>query len=193
MTDHDTKTSHQIIQSFEANQLKDRTFIYKIADWLTSAFGSITFLLTNGAIFILWILVNDGYIPGIPAFDPFPFILLTMVVSLEAIFLSIIVLMSQNRQGFVSSLREELDMQVDLIAEREVTMSLKVLKKIAEKLDVKISDAEFEEMVKETNIPYIERQLQEQMEEVNKAPKLPVPIPENIKNIHENLISKSKK
>jgi len=162
--DH-VKSSHRLIQSFEADQLKNRPKFIQIADRLTLLFGSISFFTLNALLFIVWIAINTGSVPLIPVFDPYPFILLTMFVSLEAIFLSIIVLMSQNRQGHIFTLREELDMQVNLLAEREITMSLKILKLMANKMGVKIKDKELGEMVKETDISYIQREIQEQIQE----------------------------
>ena len=167
------KTGHRIIKSFEADQLKNRSVIIKIADNLTGAFGSIEFFMINGILFVLWILINTGRVPDIPIFDPFPFILLTMIVSLEAIFLSIIVLMSQNRQSQITSLREELDMQVNLIAEREITMALKVLKLMAKKMGVEIKIPEFKEMTTETDVSYIQTKLEEQIMKLNKKQALP--------------------
>ncbi|KKQ92573.1 MAG: hypothetical protein UT17_C0002G0236 [Candidatus Woesebacteria bacterium GW2011_GWB1_39_10] len=73
--------------------------------------------------------------------------------------------MSQNRQGHIFTLREELDMQVNLLAEREITMSLKILKLMANKMGVKIKGKELGEMVKETDISYIQREIQEQIQE----------------------------
>ena len=162
--DHE-KTSRRIIQSFEADQLKERPLFVKIADYLTSSFGGIGFFAVNAIIFAFWIVINLGYIPSMPVFDPYPFILLTMAVSLEAIFLSIIVLMSQSRQSYISTLREELDMQVNLVAEREITMSLKMLRLIANKLKLKIKNEELEEMLEETDISYIQREIQDQLHE----------------------------
>jgi uncharacterized membrane protein len=163
-------TGHRIIKSFEADQLKDRSLVIKIADWLSSAFGSITFLVFNITSFAAWIGINTGQFKDIEIFDPFPFILLTMIVSLEAIFLSIIVLMSQNKQSQISTLREELDMQVNLISEQEITMMLKMIKKIAEKMDITINDQEFHDMTTDTDVSYIQRELQEQLDKLNKSP-----------------------
>ncbi len=188
MTIDHQRTSHHIIQNFEASQLKNRSLIIFIVDWLTSYFGSIGFFLFNIIFFVLWLAINTKYLPIIPVFDPFPFIFLTMAVSLEAIFLSVIVLMSQNKQSQISSLREELDMQVNLIAEREITMTLKVLKKLAQKFDLNIDDKEFEHMTEETDIPYIQRELQTQIDKLNR-PNLPN-IPEKIITGTEKLIPK---
>ena len=71
--------------------------------------------------------------------------------------------MSQNKQSQISTLREEMDMQVNLISEREITMALKLLKKIAEKMDVSLKSEEMEHMVEETDISYIQRTLQNQL------------------------------
>jgi uncharacterized membrane protein len=91
------------------------------------------------AWFALWILVNTVKVPGVAAFDKFPFPLLTMVVSLEAIFLSLFVLASQNRMTRHSDQRSQLDLQIDMLAEREMTAVLVLLKDLARHLDVKVS------------------------------------------------------
>jgi len=159
-------SGHTIIKSFEARELKKRPLTIKLADTLTSRFGGLGFLAFNLLFFATWIYVNLGRVPQITPFDPFPFILLTMIVSLEAIFLSIIVLMSQNRQSYITSLREEVDMQVNLIAEREITKALKMLKEVKkELLKDQEPDAELEEMIKKVNTSYIERQLAQQLSE----------------------------
>lgn len=151
------------IRSLEAEELKRRSVTIVIADWLTTSFGSVSFLLFNVLVFTFWILTNLGRISGVPVFDPYPFILLTMVVSLEAIILSVIVLMSQNRQSQISTLWEELDMQVNLISEREITKILHLLALVLKKQGIQYKDTELSEMIKQTDISYIERQLKEQI------------------------------
>src|SRR5262245_29882673 len=92
-----------------------RTPAERIADFLTQSFGTVFFLLINLIFFALWLLINSGIV-GIPEFDPPPYNLLTMVVSLEAIFLSIIVLMSQNRAGKIADIRQKMDFEIDVVA-----------------------------------------------------------------------------
>lgn len=94
------------------------TLLQHIADLIAEFSGSILFLFLNLVWFFLWIGWNS--VPGIPHFDPYPFGFLTMVVSLEAIFLSIFVLISQNRQAAKDRLRSEAEYQVNLKAELEV-------------------------------------------------------------------------
>lgn len=154
-----------VIQSVEAHELRKRPFVIKVADYLTSLFGSFSFVLLNFIIFTFWILANHGQIPTVTPFDPFPYPLLAIIVSFEAIFLSIIVLMSQNRQSHVATIRSEIDMHINRIAEKEITKSLSILKKIAIKQGIKIEDDDLDEMTKNLEISYIERKLAEQLEE----------------------------
>lgn len=79
------KKMHTIVQSFEKKSLKKRPIIVRIADFLTNFFGSFIFLFLNIFFFVVWILLNSGIVKDFPIFDPYPFILLTMSVSLEAI------------------------------------------------------------------------------------------------------------
>jgi CRP/FNR family cyclic AMP-dependent transcriptional regulator len=109
--------------SRNVNEIADEklTVGQRIADVIAEFSGSIPFLVLNAVFFTVWIIVN--VIPPI-TFDPFPFGLLTMIVSLEAIFLSIFVLVSQNRQSDKDRIRNELDYQVNLKAELGVSVLL---------------------------------------------------------------------
>jgi len=95
------------------------TPLERIADVIAAFSGSILFLVLNAAWFAFWIIWNT--MPGVRHFDPYPFGFLTMVVSLEAIFLSIFVLVSQNRQGAKDRLRADAEYEVNLKAELEIT------------------------------------------------------------------------
>lgn len=157
------RKTHQIIRSFEARALRKRPLSLKIADALTSYFGTLGFLLFNLIIFIFWILINTGKFPAIPIFDPYPFVLLITAVSLEAIVLTTIVLMSQNRQSRINTLRDELQLQVNIIAQKEITKALRLLSKILEKHGVKLKDKELEEMLIGVDTAYIEKKIEEQL------------------------------
>ncbi len=106
-----------------------RDRIDRIADTLTAQFGSTWFLMGNAVLFVGWIEWNIGVF-GFEPFDPFPFGLLTMIVSLEAIFLSIFVLMSQNRQGQISDIRQQIDFEIDVRAEAEVKKIMHMLEEL---------------------------------------------------------------
>jgi CRP/FNR family transcriptional regulator, cyclic AMP receptor protein len=90
-----------------------------IADWIAWFSGSVQFLIINGLWFVIWIAVNTLHL-DVEQFDPFPFGLLTMIVSLEAIFLSCFVLISQNRQAAKDKIRADIEYDVNVKAELEV-------------------------------------------------------------------------
>lgn len=160
--------SRHIIRSFEAQELKKRPLVVKLADALTSSFGTITFLLGNIIVYAFWVLANTGKIPGIPVFDPYPYSFMNSFVSIEAIILSIIVLMSQNRENQRDTLRNELGLQVELISEKEITKILELLKELHDEKNRDHHDKELDEMTKELDTSYIERRLNEQLEESEK-------------------------
>lgn len=163
MTNHTKKRSSQLVHSFEAKEKKKRSWSQKVADTLTGYFGSLGFLGLNAAVFTFWIVTNSGFNPFIPVFDPYPYVLLITVVSLEAILLTTIVLMSQKRQAQVGTLRDELQLQVQLITEREITKILELTYEELKKKGVKIDDAELKEMLQTVNTSFIEHKLEEQL------------------------------
>lgn len=109
-------TSRNVNQAVEDR----RTAIQKAADWIAEFSGSIPFLLIHCLLFFGWIVINVDWIPGLPVFDPYPFGLLTMAVSLEAIILSVFVLLSQNRQVAKDRVRGDIEYDVNLKAELEI-------------------------------------------------------------------------
>jgi uncharacterized membrane protein len=118
----------------------------RLADGLTRFSGNMWFVYVHIAWFGWWIAQNLGLI-GHSRFDPFPFGLLTLIVSLEAIFLATFVLISQNRAAAVADMRADLDLQIDLLAEYEVTQVLQLLRRVAEKAGVEhCSTPELEEL-----------------------------------------------
>ena len=154
------------IESLKKKADAKRSLSEKIADWITAKFGSMNFLLINVVWFVGWLVINNGVIPGIKPFDPFPFTLLTTLVSLEAIILAIFVLMSENRAAKIADLREEVDLQVDMTAESELTKVLYMMKLLLEKNGIDISDdPELADMLKPTSIEHIEQALEKQIVE----------------------------
>jgi uncharacterized membrane protein len=112
-----------------------RSLQSRIADSITSFSGRMIFAYVHIVWFGLWILVNTGQF-GVPAFDPFPYGLLTMVVSLEAIFLSTFVLISQNRLSEETERRADLDLHIGLLTEHELTRVLQMLDAIQDKMGI---------------------------------------------------------
>ncbi len=105
--------------SFKAKVDRERTTLERLADWLTVKLGSIEALVIHLIVFVAWIVINLGFTP-IQVFDPYPFGLLTMLVSLEAIFLSLFVLISENREQRINDVREELNLVLTKIIEKKI-------------------------------------------------------------------------
>lgn len=110
-----TRVSRNVNEEMEEHT----TPLQRIADWIAWFSGSMPFLIINGAWFVIWIMLNTLPL-GIPKFDEYPFGLLTMIVSLEAIFLSCFVLVSQNRQAEKDRVRADIEYEVNIKAEMEV-------------------------------------------------------------------------
>jgi uncharacterized membrane protein len=139
------------------------TPIDRFADTLSGIFGSVSFLVGNAVFFAVWIVLNSGVIPSIDPFDPFPFNLLTMAVSLQAIGLTIVVLISQNFQSRLSEMRAELDFEINVRAEKEVTKLICMVRQIQDRLGIAdASDPELEEMARETDIERIQAEMNSQ-------------------------------
>lgn len=157
-------TSRQAIHSLKVKADAKRTWSEKLADWMTVRFGSMGFLGLNVIWFVLWLVINTGLIPALKPFDPFPFGLLTTIVSLEAIILSVFVMISQNRAAKIGELREEVDLQVDIIGEAEMTKLLVMMKLLLEKNGIDISDdPDLSEMLEPTDPEKIEAVLEEEV------------------------------
>ena len=114
---------------------QERSLQGRLADTITSFSGRMVFAYIHIVWFGIWILINTGWF-GMRAFDPFPYGLLTMVVSLEAIFLSKFVLISQNRQAAETERRADLDLHIGLLTEHELTRVLQMLDAIQDKMGI---------------------------------------------------------
>lgn len=114
---------------------RERSLQDLVADSITTVSGRMIFVYVHIVWFGIWILLNTGYF-GLRAFDPFPYGLLTMIVSLEAIFLSTFVLISQNRLSKETERRADLDMHIGLLTEHELTRVLQMLDAIQDKLGI---------------------------------------------------------
>jgi uncharacterized membrane protein len=133
------------LQTARERHVQDR-----LADAITSLSGSMLFVYLHILWFGAWLLVNTGYM-GLKPFDPFPYGLLTMIVSLEAIFLATFVLISQNRFSDAADRRAELDLQIGLLAEHEITRVLQMLDAIQDKLGIENDvDSELADLEMET-------------------------------------------
>jgi uncharacterized membrane protein len=149
------------------NSLQEhRSVIDRMADLIGGFSGSMTFVGIHVLWFASWFLINTGLVHGIPRFDPYPFILLAMIVSVEGVLLSTFVLMKQNRMQKRIDIRDQLNLQIDLLSEKEVTKALQLLRAICQKLEVELkADPELEEMASTTSVDLLAEQVQTELAE----------------------------
>ncbi|TIN23231.1 DUF1003 domain-containing protein [Mesorhizobium sp.] len=141
------KRNIQAIEERRAKEASEATLEEKIAEAITSFTGSMRFVYLHLAVYGGWIVSNLGWIQITPPFDP-TFVILAMVASVEAIFLSTFVLISQNRMSAAADKRADLDLQVSLLTEHELTKLIGLVDSIADRLNVKpaVSDIEVGEI-----------------------------------------------
>ena len=150
-------------RAIKAEHSSNRSSMEVIADRMISVASSTWFLIAHVLAFLLWILINAP-LPGMPQFDPYPFGMLTTIVSLEAIFLAIFVLMTQSRESRIGELREELTLQVNLRIEEEVTKTLHLVAGLYSRLNLQLAeDAELRSMLEPLDPRAIESDLAEQI------------------------------
>jgi uncharacterized membrane protein len=156
--------ANRAFRAIKAQRAAQRSWIEAVADALNTIASSAPFLALHAIWFVVWIAWNTGVF-GLRPFDPFPFGLLTMVVSLEAIFLSIFVLLAQRRESAIAELREEVSLQVSLRLEEEVTKTLQLVAGLYTRLGYRMAeDAELVEMLQPLDVEAIEKELALQIE-----------------------------
>jgi uncharacterized membrane protein len=151
---HPAADNVRAVSRVEESELRRRSPIEWLADAIARAAASTSSLVVHALFFGGWLLVNTGQPAGMAAFDPFPFGLLTTIVSLEAIFLSLFILVSQNRMSRQAERREHLDLQINLLAEQESTATLKLLRRLCEQqgVDLRSFDAEAQHLERKTSV-----------------------------------------
>lgn len=155
----------EAVAKLEQDFDRKRSVPERIADAIADFAGSLSFVLIHVAVFGSWILINIGVIPFIPKFDPFPFMLLAMSVSMEAIFLSTFVLIKQNRMSRRADQRAHLDLQINLLAEREMTLVLRMLQEISTRLSVNVPGGDVHELAKETSVEELVNEMENKLPE----------------------------
>ena len=162
-SDNLTGTNLEKIIQLQQEHIRNMTKAEHISDAISRFAGSQTFILLHLAWFALWMLMNRGLAPGVRIFDPYPFNLLTMVVSLEAILLTAFVMITQNRMGRQADKRAHLDLQVNLLAEQELTKVLQMLDKICGALKIPEQDRETQRLMKTTDVTSIAREIEQKI------------------------------
>jgi uncharacterized membrane protein len=155
----------RIIKAWEQSALHGRSRSERLSEWITSTAGRGPVLLAHLVWFVFWLTANLGGIPGLEPFDPFPFPLLTSMVSLEAIFLALFVLSSQNRLAMQADKRAHLDLQIDLLAEREMTAVLQIVQDMARQMGVSYAagSPRIDELSRETDVHELTSKLDDEI------------------------------
>jgi uncharacterized membrane protein len=150
------------IIAIEKEALRQRSRGERLGDFVARVAGQLWFIVMHLAAFGFWIAANGKLIPGVRPFDPFPYPFLTFVVSIEAIFLSLFILLSQNRASRQAEERAHLDLQINLLAEQEATKMLQMLQSLCAKLGLpEAADPE----VRQLSSPTEPRDLIEELKE----------------------------
>jgi uncharacterized membrane protein len=153
-----TERNVTVIRELEEAAKEERTRTDRFAEAIANFCGSMTFVWVHVVWFGIWILIN--VVPRLPHIDPFPFTFLTLVVSLEAIFLSTFILISQNHDSKISERRNHLDLQINLLSEQENTQMLVMLRAIAEKVGADLGrDDQVEALSEETKPQRLVKQI----------------------------------
>jgi uncharacterized membrane protein len=155
---------HALINRRQDQESK-RRLADRVADRITCFTGSMLFVYLHLVIFGLWIIINLRWIKFIPRFDP-SFVILAMAASVEAIFLSTFVLITQNRMAAIADRRADLDLQISLLAEHEITRLITLTTAIAERLQVEESrNPELQDLAKDLQPEQVLKQIERQQEQ----------------------------
>jgi uncharacterized membrane protein len=162
-----SKLNIEAIARLEHEALYRRNATERVSDAIVKFCGSVRFLLIQLFVVAAWIGVNLNFLPGARPFDPFPFGVLALFVSAEAVLLTIFVLVSQNRMTRQAERRSHLDLQIGMLAEQELTTLLQMQRKICEKLgiDVGESEHELEKFADATDVNQLASDLDEKLPE----------------------------
>ena len=153
------------IAKLEEEALGRRTPTERQSDAIVKFIGSIKFLTVHLILLAVWSTVNLNLIPSVKAFDPFPFGMLALFVSSESVFLTIFVLISQNRMARQAERRSHLDLQVGMLAEQELTMVLQMLQKLCQHagVDVQSADLQVQGFSKTTDVHKLASELDDKL------------------------------
>jgi uncharacterized membrane protein len=160
-----TQYNVEAIAKLEHDALSRRTPTERVSDAITKLVGNVGFLLGQLLFIAVWALLNLHLIPGWKRFDPFPFGVLALIVSSESVFLTIFVLISQNRMSRQSERRSHLDLQVSMLSEQELTAILLMLQKLCQHMGVNVdsSKQEVQSFSKTTDVHKLASELDDKL------------------------------
>ena len=162
-----TEYNINAIAKLEHDALDRRTLTERASDVIAKLVGNVGFLIAQLLLISGWCLVNLHVIPGLKAFDPFPFGVLALVVSSESVFLMTFVLISQSRMARQAERRSHLDLQVSMLSEQELTTALQMLQKLCQHMGVNVdsSKQEVQSFSKTTDVHKLASELEDKLPE----------------------------
>ena len=154
----------ETVARMEREFLEQRTWAERLGDTIAGFVGTMSFILVHLLALLAWIVINTGKL-GIPPFDPYPFVLLTMIVSMEGVLLATFVLMKQNRMSRRADQRDHLNLQIDLLAEKEITKILQLQRAMCQRLGIRDAevDLEIKELSEHTAVESLARELEQKI------------------------------
>jgi uncharacterized membrane protein len=156
----------ETIVRLEQESMRRRSLGERVSDLFTRFMGTMTFVVIHLALFAIWVTVNLGWTPLRP-FDPFPFGILTLIVSAEGVLLAIFVLVSQNRMSRQANQRAHLDLQINLLSEQETTKLLQKVQSVLDHLGIEATsqDQVAQQLSQETHVETLVSELQRSLPE----------------------------
>src|SRR4051812_19575118 len=128
------QTNIEKVVQLEEEEERHRSFADRFPEMIGSFAGSVAFVVCQLAFVGLWAVANSEVVPGLPAFDPFPYSLLSGVLGLEGVLLTVFVLIRQNRMNLLADRRSHLDLQLSLLAEKETTTIIQMLERMSRQM-----------------------------------------------------------
>lgn len=155
----------EAIVALERAALERRSWATRLGDMITSGLGTMTAVFVHIALIAAWCLVNSGWMPFVKPFDPFPFGLMTLFVSLEGVLVAMFVLITQNRMSKQADRRAHLNLQIDMLAEQEMTRVLHMLTKLCEKNGISVDAPEHEltPLMQRTDVQSLAQEIEEKL------------------------------
>jgi uncharacterized membrane protein len=149
----------------EEEALERRSSSERLADAVGGFAGSLLFVVLHLVLLAAWLLINSGKIPSARPFDPYPFSLLGVIVAVEAVILSSFILMRQNRMMRRGERRDHLNLQVDLLAEKEITKLLQMVRAICGQMGLHnmVADKEIRDLSQNTSIESLSQTLEDRL------------------------------
>ena len=149
----------------EEEALERRSYSERFADSVGVFAGSLTFVVLHLLLLIAWLVMNSGKFSGVRPFDRYPFSLLGVIVAVEAVILSSFILMRQNRMMRRGERRDHLNLQIDLLSEKEITKLLQMVRAICGRMGLEniMADKEIRELSQNTSIESLSQTLEERL------------------------------